>query len=86
LSQEAGLADWKELEAAGLTNNISWDSATQSSYIFSNGNFYSLDSPQAIGVKDQYIKSNGLRGGMIFSLEADDAAATLFTAFDNGLK
>jgi chitinase len=85
-SQTGGVAFWKELVAAGLTSNLSWDSATQSSYIFNNGTFYSLDTPQSIGVKDQYIKSNGMGGAMIFSLEDDDPQSTLFNAVTNGLK
>jgi chitinase len=87
-SQEAGVADYKELEAAGLTGNASdnfFDSTTQASWIYDGTNFYTGDTPQSIAAKDAYIKSEGLAGAMVFSLDADDASGTLMSAVANGL-
>ena len=75
-SQTAGVADYKELEAAGLTTNASdnfFDATTQAAWIYDGTNFYTGDTPQSIASKDTYIKSNGLAGAMVFSLDQDDA-------------
>ena len=87
-SQTAGIADYKELEAAGLTTNASdnfFDATTQASWIYDGTNFYTGDTPQSIASKDTYIKNNGLAGAMIFSLDQDDANGTLLSAVSNGL-
>ena len=87
-SATAGIADYKELAAAGLTSNSSdnfFDSTTQASWIYDGTNFYTGDTPQSIAVKDAYIKSTGMGGAMVFSLDADDSNGTLLTAVANGL-
>ena len=87
-SQTAGVADYKELVAAGLANNPSdnfFDSTTQSSWIYDGNNFYTGDTPQSIAAKDAYIKSNGMAGAMMFSLDAEDTGDTLLNAIADGL-
>jgi chitinase len=87
-SQTAGIADYKELEAAGLTTNASdnfFDPTTQASWIYDGTNFYTGDTPQSIAAKDTYIKANGMAGAMVFSLDQDDANGTLLSAVSNGL-
>jgi len=87
-SQTPGVADFKELVAAGLTNpaNMFFDSVTQSAWIYSGNNFYTLDTPQTIAIKDQYIMNRGLAGAFVFSLKEDDASTTLLNAVVNGLQ
>jgi chitinase len=87
-TQTAGVADYKELVTAGLVNgsNVFFDNTTQSAWIYSGSNFYTLDTPQTIAIKDQYIKGHGFAGAFVFSLDADDPSATLLTAVVNGLQ
>jgi chitinase len=87
-TQTAGVADYKELVTAGLVTsaNMFFDSTTQSAWIYSGNNFFTLDTPQTIGIKDQYIKSHGFGGAFVFSLMADDPSTTLLTAVVNGLQ
>jgi chitinase len=86
-TQTPGVADYKELVTAGLVNssNLFFDSTTQSAWIYSGSSFYTLDTPQTIAIKDQYVKSHGLAGAFAFSLDADDPSTTLLTAMVNGL-
>lgn len=87
-SQTAGVADYKELAAAGLTSNPSdnfFDPTTQASWIYDGTNFYTGDTPQSIAAKTTYIKENGLAGAMMFSLDAEDAGDTLLNAIVSGL-
>jgi chitinase len=87
-TQTAGVADYKELASAGLTNNGNddfYDSTTQSAWIYDGTNFYTGDTPQSIGAKTTYIKSNGLAGAMMFSLDGEDAGDTLLNAIASGL-
>src|SRR5215471_1115599 len=87
-TQTAGVADYKELVTAGLVNSsdMFFDNTTQSAWIYSGNNFYTLDTPQTIAIKDQYIQSHGFAGAFVFSLDADDPSTTLLTAVVNGLQ
>lgn len=88
ISQEAGVADYKELASAGLTTNASdnfYDPTTQASWIYDGTNFYTGDTPQSIAAKTTYIKNNSMAGAMMFALEAEDAGDTLLNAIANGL-
>jgi chitinase len=87
-SQTAGLADYKELAAAGLTSNAAdnfFDPTTQAAWIYDGTNFYTGDTPQSIAAKTSFIKSDGLAGAMMFSLDAEDAGNTLLNAIVDGL-
>jgi len=87
-TQTAGIADYKELAAAGLTGNANdnfFDPTTQASWIYDGTNFYTGDTPQSISAKTTYIKNNGLAGAMMFSLDGEDAGDTLLNAVANGL-
>ncbi|QMU80062.1 chitinase [Streptacidiphilus sp. PB12-B1b] len=78
-TQEAGIADWKELVAQGLTtgSTVHWDPTTDSSWIYSNGTFYTGDTPQAITARGSYATANGLGGIFAYSFEGDDSSSTL---------
>jgi GH18 family chitinase len=80
LSQEAGVADWKELEAAGLTGTTYYDADSESTWIYDGTNFYSTETPFSLAVKRQYIQQMNLGGVMMYSLEADDSSSTLLNA------
>ncbi len=83
-SQQPGVADYKELEAGGeLDDNSFFDPDTQTSFVYDGTNFFTVETPQSLAYKDQYIAAKGLAGIMMYSLEADDAQATLFHAAIN---
>ncbi|HLK01504.1 MAG TPA: glycoside hydrolase family 18 protein, partial [Streptosporangiaceae bacterium] len=84
-SQTAGVADWKELVAAGLTGGAFFNSATQSSWIYSGNNFYTGATPQSIAASDAYVAQQGLGGVFAFSLDQDDSSSTLLNAMTGGL-
>ena len=87
-SQTAGIADYKELASAGLTGNSSdnfFDSTTQASWIYDGTNFYTGDTPQSIAAKTASIKSNGMAGAMMYSLDQEDSGDTLLNAIASGL-
>jgi chitinase len=87
-SQTAGTVDYKELATAGLTGNASdnfFDPVTQASWIYDGTNFYTGDNPQSLAAKTSFVKSNGMAGVMMFSLDQDDAGNTLLNAISSGL-
>jgi GH18 family chitinase/glycerophosphoryl diester phosphodiesterase len=79
-SQEAGVADYKELEAAGELNNIYADPVTESTYAYDGTNFYGLDTPFSISWKRYYAQQKGLAGMFLYALEDDDSTSTLVNA------
>ncbi|WP_328916206.1 MULTISPECIES: glycosyl hydrolase family 18 protein [unclassified Streptomyces] len=79
-SQQDGVAMYKELEAAGKLVDLHYDPQTKSSWVYDGTNFWSIESPDSLTAKRQYIKDRHLGGIMMYSLEADDANATLVTA------
>ncbi len=87
-TQTAGVADYKELVSAGLVGNPSdnfFDPTTQASWIYDGTNFYTGDTPQSIAAKTSYIKSHGMAGAMMFSLDGEDPGDTLLNAIASGL-
>ncbi|MHA6760281.1 glycosyl hydrolase family 18 protein [Streptacidiphilus sp. PAMC 29251] len=87
-TQQAGIADWKELAAKGLTtgSNVHWDATTQSSWIYDGTNFYTGDTPQAITARGAYATSKGLGGIFAFSFEGDDSSGTLINAMNSSMQ
>ncbi|MFE4520261.1 glycosyl hydrolase family 18 protein [Kitasatospora sp. NPDC056783] len=84
LSQEAGLAAWKELNLTAAQTH--WDPVTESSWAYDGTNFWTGDTPQAVQARGAYAKSKGLGGLFAFSLENDDASATMLNAMDSALR
>ncbi|WP_073809098.1 glycosyl hydrolase family 18 protein [Kitasatospora sp. CB01950] len=80
LSQQPGTAVWKELKAAGLTGNYYYDQQARSTWIYDGTNFWSIETPDSLADKRQYIKTMGLGGVMIYSLDGDDSSSTLLNA------
>ena len=87
-TQTAGIAAYKELEAQGLTTGsaVHWDPTTDSSWIYSNGDFYTGDTPQAITARGAYATANGLGGIFAYSFEDDDSSSTLINAMVNSMQ
>jgi chitinase len=85
-SQQKGVAMWKELKTAGLTDNAS-DNFTDpdaGSFIYDGTNFYSGCTPDDIKKREQWAASQGLGGAFIYSLEDDDPDSTIGNAFVGG--
>ncbi len=74
------MADWNELEAAGLTGTTYYDAASESSWIYDGTDFWSIETPAPLAEKRQYIQQMNLGGVMMYSLEADDSSSTLLDA------
>ncbi|ROQ63428.1 chitinase [Streptomyces sp. 840.1] len=83
LSQEAGLAAWKELNPTAAQTH--WDPVTASSWIYDGTNFWTGDTPRAIEARAAYAAEKGLAGMFAFSLENDDASGTLLNAMTGSL-
>jgi len=83
LSQEAGLAAWKELNPT--SSQLHWDPVTESSWIYDGTNFWTGDTPQAIQARAAYARTKGLAGMFAFSLENDDASGTLVNTMADSL-
>ncbi|GAA3281677.1 glycoside hydrolase [Dactylosporangium vinaceum] len=79
-----GVSFYKEL--TGFVDNPSYtyfDPTTKSSYFYDGTTFWSGDNQQSIQAKADYQHCNGLAGAMMYSLEALDAAGTLFNQVVN---
>ena len=59
------------------------DTADGALWKYDGSTFWSYDDPKVIAQKTAYVKSNGLGGVMVWSLDGDDG--TLVTAVDTGL-
>lgn len=81
---EAGYEDYKVLKNAPGT--VFRDPTTRQMWKFDGSTFWSYDDPQVIADKTAYIRQKGLGGAMIWSLDGDDAGATLSRAVAAGLR
>ncbi len=80
-SQEAGVADWKELQSAGvLASSQYFDPNSASSWVYDGTNFWGIETPYSLMYKVAYIQQKGLGGVMMYSLEDDDVYSTLMNA------
>ncbi|MFJ8622527.1 glycosyl hydrolase family 18 protein [Kitasatospora sp. NPDC093550] len=84
LSQEAGLAAWKELNPTAAQTH--WDPVTESSWVYDGTDFWTGDTPQAVQARGAYAKAKGLGGLFAFSLENDDTAGSMLNALDGSLR
>lgn len=60
-------------------------SAEPYKYDAASGTFYSYDSPASVWLKGQYIRTAGLRGSMVWSLDGDTSDGRLTAALGAGL-
>lgn len=79
-SQQPGVAFYKELKDAGKLNDVHIDEASGGSWVYDGSNFWSIETPETLAMKRQYIADLGLGGIMMYSLEADDSSSTLLNA------
>nr|BAK53879.1 family 18 chitinase [Chitiniphilus shinanonensis] len=77
-STEAGYGDYKALVTAPGTKR--YHPVTKQLYQYDGSNWWSYDDATTIRTKIQYLKSKGLNGLFSWSLDADDANATLTKA------
>jgi chitinase len=83
----AGTEDFKVLEtlpAAGYT--LYRDRRAGHSWLFDGTTFWTYDDPVQIRQKTAYIRAAGLGGAMMWSLDGDDATASLTRAVAAGLR
>jgi chitinase len=79
---EAGNADYKYVK--NFPGTVLRDNTNGAVWKYGNGEFWSYDDPQLITQKGGYVRSRGLGGLMIWSLDGDDG--TLVTAMQTGLQ
>lgn len=83
-SYEAGFENYRVLAALGWPPHR--DPHTRGAWLFRDGVFWAYDDPAVIAEKARYIRSLGLRGAMIWSLDGDDAAGALLAALHAELR
>ncbi|WP_424534783.1 glycoside hydrolase family 18 protein [Sphaerisporangium viridialbum] len=81
---ENGTEDYKKIVANRGTRYR--DTAIGALWLYDGSNWWSYDDPTLLTQKAQYIKARGLGGSMMWSLDGDDAQASLTTALWNELK
>ncbi len=80
----AGVSFYKEL--TGFVDNPAYtyyDTQAQAAYFYDGTTLWTGDNAQSIKAKADYQHCKGLAGAMVYSLEALDAAGTLFNAVIN---
>lgn len=80
---EDGTDDYKKVVAKQGT--VFYDPVAVASWKYGSSTFWSYDTPQVIGQKTAYVKSHGLGGTMVWSLDGDTLSGELTTAIHNGL-
>jgi len=82
-----GTEDYKvlaTLPAQGYTVHRDWRAGN--SWLSNGTTFWTFDDPAQILQKTAYIKHRGLGGAMMWSLDGDDASASLTRAVSTGLR
>ncbi|MEV6632078.1 glycoside hydrolase family 18 protein [Actinoplanes sp. NPDC051470] len=83
----AGTEDYKTLKnlpAEGYT--VYRDKRAGHTYLYNGTTFWTFDDPEQLLQKTNYIKNKGLGGAMVWSLDGDDANATLTRTIARGLR
>jgi len=80
---EAGIDDYKRI--AALPAPSYRDPVTDQVWKFDGSTWWTYDDAQVIATKMAYVKKMGLGGAMAWSLDGDDANATLVKAMAAGL-
>jgi chitinase len=78
---EAGTEDYKVL--AGRAGSRFRDTTNGAFWLYDGNQWWSYDDPTLLVQKANWIKSNGLGGAMIWSLDGDDAQGSLNAALRN---
>lgn len=80
---EAGIEDYKVLKNEAGTRFR--DTTNGALWVYDGTNWWSYDDPTLLTQKAEYIASRGLGGSMMWSLDGDDATASLTSALAAGL-
>ena len=83
---QAGIEDWKVLRTLldrGYT--LHRDTDAGHAWLFNGTTFWTYDDPEVLAQKTTYIRDQALAGAMVWSLDGDDANATLTKAIWAGL-
>ena len=74
--------DFKDIHYDPEKYGMRWDSSAQVPYLAdASGNMvFTYDDEVSVGLKADYVKTNGLKGAMYWNIEADDATWTLSKA------
>ncbi|MFE6972651.1 glycosyl hydrolase family 18 protein [Streptomyces sp. NPDC057682] len=86
LSQQAGIANYKEL--GGIVDNPAttyWDDEAKASYFYKDGEFFTGLDQKSIQARVDYAKQRGLAGAMMYSLIGLDDNATLLKQINTAL-
>src|SRR6266542_2935697 len=75
---EAGIEDYKVIKNKAGTRFR--DTANGALWLYDGTNWWSYDDPTLLTQKADYIKAKGLGGSMMWSLDGDDATASLTSA------
>ena len=77
-----GYIDFKDLTYDPQKYSLRWDSSAMVPYLAdATGNMvFSYDDEVSVGLKADFVKTNGLKGAMYWNIEADDATWTLSKA------
>jgi len=83
-----GTEDYKKLAelAAGGTFKVYRDTRAGHAWIFDGTTFWTFDDAQVVHQKTWFIKRQNLGGAMVWSLDGDDATATLTKTIAAGLR
>lgn len=81
---EPGIDDYKVL--VNRPGTVYRNAVTKQMWKYDGSTFWSYDDAGVIAEKTAYIKQKGLGGSMVWSLEGDDANATLSKAIFSGLR
>jgi chitinase len=82
---EAGVDDFKVV-AAKPGFQLFRDRRDGVAWLFDGTTFWTFDDPTALREKTAYVTDHRLGGAMAWSLDADDAQASLVRALDSGLR
>jgi chitinase len=82
---EAGVEDFKVV-AAKSGFQLFRDRRDGVAWLFDGSTFWTFDDPVALREKMAYVTDHRLGGAMAWSLDADDAQASLVRAIDSGLR
>jgi len=78
---EAGIEDYRVLR--NRTGSQFRDGANGAFWLYDGSQWWSYDDPTLVGQKAQWVSAEGLGGVMLWSLDGDDAQASLTTALHN---
>lgn len=71
-TRESGYLGYNEICEDINSWNVVWDNVADDPYGWKSNQWVGYDNPQSIAIKMDFLKSKGLGGAMLWSLETDD--------------